>query len=284
MSAVEDYLDELRRLLQVRGSVRRRLLGECRDHLEESAAAVGPTEAVRRFGDAAEIAASLDAEVATRRAQRATLASAVGVIAVGGSTLVVLNSTTAATTGSIGWAVTFFAAAQVAVVSLVLAVVQAGALRGRPASAGEVSLLCARNGCALLAASVTLFAAAGAVPGHGAAVLILGGPVLAALAATSVLRARSVIRGYRRPGDRPVRSPLTDLGAFTHLSLPEVGPGRLLVPTAFVAAVAAFARDRAEHSAMPAALTTAGVEIVLVVLGMALLGPALGLRARWHHL
>ncbi|WP_279538208.1 hypothetical protein [Allobranchiibius sp. CTAmp26] len=42
MTAVDDYLDELRRLLQVRGAMRRRLLKECRDHLVDSAAVDGP--------------------------------------------------------------------------------------------------------------------------------------------------------------------------------------------------------------------------------------------------
>ncbi|MBO1756707.1 hypothetical protein [Allobranchiibius sp. CTAmp26] len=239
---------------------------------------------MRRFGDAAGIAAALDAEVATRRAQRSTFATIIGAFAVAGSTLVVLNSTTAATTGSIGWAVTFFAAAQVAAVSLALATLQALGLRGRQATAGEVALLCRRNGCALLAAAVALFAAAGAVPGHGPAALILGGPFLAALAMVGVLRTRSVIRAYRHAADRPVRSPLADLSAATHLSLPQVGAGRLLLPTALIAAAAAFGRDRAEHAAVPAALMSAGVEVALVILGLALLGPALGLRARWHRL
>ncbi|MDQ2781393.1 MAG: hypothetical protein M3Y26_02490 [Actinomycetota bacterium] len=282
MTTIDDYLHRLQRLLHVRGRMRRRLLTECRDHLQDASAQYGPEEAVRRFGTAEDIAASLNTEVAARQAQHATVATVLGVLAVAGSTLALLHSSDTGATAPAGWAIAFFAAAQTAAVCAALATLQAAALRRRHTTAPDVALLCRRNACALVAAGVTLFAAGGAVPGQGSPVLLLAGPVLAAMAGLSVLGTRSIIRGLPAARQLRVRSPLTDLGTLSGLTLPHVQPARLLPPTIVVASVTAFVWDHADHGTFATALTTAGIQAMLVVLGFLLLGPALGLRPRRH--
>lgn len=282
MKAIDDYLHQLQRLLHVRGRMRRRLLTECRDHLQDASAQYGPEEAVRRFGTAREIAASMNTEVAAHRARHATIATVLGVLAVGGSTLALLHASDTGAIAPVGWAIVFFAAAQVAALCAALAVLQALALRRRRTTAQDVALLCRRNGTALLAAGITLFAAGGAVPGHGSAVLLLVGPAVATVAGLSVARTRSIIRGLLTARPPLVRSPLTDLAALTGLTLPDVRPARLLLPTVVVASTAAFLWDHQDQGTFASGLTTAGVQAMLVVLGFLLLGPGLGLRPRPH--
>ena len=129
MTAVDEFLHELEKALHIRGRSRRRLLVECREHLTESSAAFGTQEAIRRFGSAAELARAFEMEVAARRARRATAVSAVGVVGVGGSALAMVNAADAHASAPLGWAVVFFGAAQVSAVSLVLALLQAAAMR-----------------------------------------------------------------------------------------------------------------------------------------------------------
>jgi hypothetical protein len=278
MSAVDDYLRQLQGLLHVRGPMRRRVLGECGDHLRDASAQYGPNESVRRFGPAQEIAASVNTEVAARRAQRATAATAVGVLAVGASTLSLLHASGDGATAPVGWAVLFFAAAQVAALCTVLGVLQAIACRRQPSTAQEVALLCRRNGCALLAAGITMVAAGGAVPGRGWAVLLLAGPVLGVLAALGVLSARLIIRGHPAARQPLVCSPVHDLATLSGIPLPGLRPTRLLLLTVAVAAAAAFLWDHQDHGTPASALTTASIQAALVVLGFLILGPALGLR------
>lgn len=280
MSAIDDYLNQLQRLLHVRGPLRRRLLTECRDHLHDAAGECGPEEAVRRFGAPEEIAASLNTEVAARRAQRATVASVLGVLAVGGSTLVLLHASDTVATAPVGWAIAFFAAAQVAAACVALASLQAFALRRQHTTAQDVALLCRRNTYALLAAGITMFAAGAAVPGRGSAVLLLAGPILAAVAGLIVGGTRAIVRGLPTSRQPLVRSPLTDLGTALRASVPEVRANRLLIPTIIVASATAFAWDNADHGSFTSALIGAGIQALLVVLGFLLLGPPLGLRAR----
>lgn len=284
MRAVDDYLDQLQRLLHVRGRLRRRLLSECRDHPQDASEQYGPEEAVRRFGTAQEIAASMNIDIAAHRAQRATIATILGVLGAGGSTLALLHASDAGARAPVGWAIVFFTAAQVAAVCLGLGALQAVALRRRATpTAQDVALLCRRNGCALLAAATTLFAAGGAVPGQGSVMLLLAGPLVAAVAALTVLRTRFIIRGL--PGVRRplVCSPVMDLSTLTGLTLPDFRPAKLLLPTVVVASAAAFVWDHQEQGTFNSALTTAGIQAVLVVLGFLLLGPTLGLRPQWHR-
>jgi hypothetical protein len=259
MSAVDDYLRQLQGLLHVRGPMRRRVLGECGDHLRDASAQYGPNESVRRFGPAQEIAASVNTEVAARRAQRATAATAVGVLAVGASTLSLLHASGDGATAPVGWAVLFFAAAQVAALCTVLGVLQAIACRRQPSTAQEVALLCRRNGCALLAAGITMVAAG-------------------VLAALGVLSARLIIRGHPAARQPLVCSPVHDLATLSGIPLPGLRPTRLLLLTVAVAAAAAFLWDHQDHGTPASALTTASIQAALVVLGFLILGPALGLR------
>jgi hypothetical protein len=121
--SIEEYLGELRECLQVRGTPSRRFLRECRDHLADAAAERGEKWAVGAFGEAAEIAAAFDAEVATRLALRSTVATVAAVLGVGGSTLTLIHAALPTAGGPAGWAVTFFVAAQLAGVSVALAAV-----------------------------------------------------------------------------------------------------------------------------------------------------------------
>jgi hypothetical protein len=108
---------------------------------------------VRAFGPVAEIAAAFDAEVATRRGLRSRLATAVGVLAVAGSTLALIHGASSAAQAPIGWAIAFFVAAQVAGVAATLAALQALAARHTTMAPAQLALLARRNGCALLAAA-----------------------------------------------------------------------------------------------------------------------------------
>src|SRR5436853_7319792 len=168
MSAIDAYLAELSAALHVRGSARRRFLRECRDHLIDAASERGPEQAVRAFGQPSEIAAEFDAEVASARGLRSTLASAAAVLATGGSTLALIHAAPHAQAAT--WAVVvFFVAAQLAAVAGGLALIQALVLRRSTMAPADLALLSRRNACALVAAGLTMFSAGAAVPGRGSA-------------------------------------------------------------------------------------------------------------------
>jgi hypothetical protein len=280
VSAVERYLSELGVALHVRGSVRRRFLRECRDHLADAAAERGEQAAVRAFGPAPEIAAALDAEVASRRGARSTFATVAGVLATGGSTLALIHASTPGATAPVWWAITFFVAAQLAAVSAGLALMQALVLRGLTMAAADAMLLARRNGCALVAAGVTMFSAGAAVPGEGSAVLLLIGPALVCVALIAVLRARSLARRLHGAEAPVVRPPLEDLGRLIRLPVPSLEDRTLLAVTTGVAAAAAFVRDLGEHATAGGAVLTAGLEAMAVVACFVVFGAALGLRHR----
>ena len=280
MTAAERHLAELSKALAVRGKARRRFLRECRDHLADAAAEVGEEEAVRRFGPPAEVAAAFDLEVAAGRGLRSTAVTAAAVLATGGSTLALIHAATPGATAPAGWAVVFFVAAQLAAVAAALAVVQALALRRAPAAPGDVRLLARRNACAVAAAAATMFAAGAALPGHGSAALLLAGPLLLLAAAAGVLRTGRLSRRIAGATGVPVRAPLDDLRRLTCLALPSLSAWQLLTLTAWLAAAAAFVRDRAEHASVGGALITAGLEAVAVVACFVVLGPTLGLWRR----
>jgi uncharacterized membrane protein len=280
LNAIDRYLAEVGSALQVRGAARRRFLRECRDHLLDAAAESCETQAVRSFGPPREIAAAFDREIVTRRGVRAASAAVAGIVAIGASTLVLINSAAPLAAAPTTWTVTFFVAAQVAAVCAVLTSLQALAMRRLPASPADVRLLSRRGWCGLVAAGVTMFSAAAGVPGQGPAALLLGGPVLACLATVSVLRSQSLARRIDGTQALAVRSPLDDLRLVTGLPVPSLGIGRLLALTTCFAAAAAFIRDRAEHASASQALLTAGIEALAVVACFAGLGRALALWRR----
>jgi hypothetical protein len=273
-------MTELAAELHVRGAVRRRLLRECRDHLAEAAAERGEEEAVRAFGPPQAVAAAFDAEVAARRGVRSTFTTVAGVLATGGSTLALIHASSANATAPAWWAIAFFVAAQVAGLTAGLALVQALVLRRSTMPPPELVLLVRRNGCALVAAGVTMFSAAAALPGHGSAVLILAGPALVCVAMVAVLRARSLARRLDSSGALAARPPLKDLSRLIRLPVPSLDARRLLLVTTCVAAAAAFVRDRGEHATVTGASVTAGIEAMAVVGCFFVLGPALGLWRR----
>jgi hypothetical protein len=278
---VERYLVELSAALRVRGGPRRRFLRECRDHLQDAAAERGEADAVRAFGAPAEIAAAFDAEVAARRGLRATSLAVAAVLATGGSTLALIHSAAPGAAAPAAWAAVFFIAAQLAAVAAGLALLQALASRRTAVAPADAALLARRNGTALVAAGLTMFAAGAAVPGQGSAELLLAGPALLCVALVAVVRARSLARrlaGARVPA---VRSPLDDLARLTGLELPRLP---LLPVVTCLAAAAAFVRDRAEAGSVANALLVAGIEAVAVVACFALLGRPLGLRAATRQL
>jgi uncharacterized membrane protein len=277
---IDEYLAELADALHVRGAVRRRFLRECRDHLADAAAERGEREAVRAFGPPPEIAAAFDTEVAARRGVRSTFATAAAVLATGGSTLALIHAAAANATAPAWWAIAFFVAAQVAAVATGLALVQALVLRRSTMAPAEVVLLARRNGCALVAAGVTMFSAGAAVPGRGSAAVLLAGPVFACVALGAVLRARSLAHRLDGAGALAVRPPLEDLRRVSRLPVPLLDARRLLLLTACVAAAAAFARDRVEHGALGEAFALASIEGIAVVACYFVLGPALGLWRR----
>jgi hypothetical protein len=280
VTAIDGYMRELDAALHVRGAARRRFLAECREHLVDAAAARGKGEAVRTFGPPVEVASAFDAEVAARRGARSAFATVAGVLATGGSTLALIHASPATAAAPTAWTIAFFVAAQVAVVAAGLALLQALVMRRSYASPSEVRLLVRRNGCALVAAAVTMFSAGAAAPGHGSALLLLAGPALACVAFVAVSRVRRLARRLDASNASSYRSPLADIRRLTRLPIPLLGTRQLLLATVAMAAAAAFARDRAEHAAVGQAIVTAGVEVVAVLVCFVVLGRPLGLWRR----
>lgn len=284
MSAVDDFLEELETTLHVRGRSRRRLVDECRDHLEEASAAHGPEEAVRRFGTAAELSRTFEVEVATRRALRATAVSVLGVLGVAASAFAMLNAAEAGVSAPVRWALVFFGAAQASAVSLLLAVLRAAAMRGETGSPADVALLCRRNAMALGFALLTLFALGAAVPGQTTTWSVLSGPVIALVATAGLARVRSLARMLDPHPAGVVRTPLSDVTALAghapHAPGPEwhAHPAALLVPTVVIAMAAAFAWDLLDHGTVAASGLAAAIEAAMTLAGFVFLGRALGLR------
>lgn len=285
MSAVDDFLSELRAALHVRGRARRRLLSECGAHLEESSAAHGPEEAVRRFGAAADLARGFELEIATRRALLATLLSGAGVLAVAASTLAVIHAADSGMSAAIGWVVLFFGAAQVSAVALALALLRAAVMRGETGTPADVALLCRRNGAALGFAFLTMFAAGAAVPGQGPAWQILAGPLVALVAVASVVRAWWLVRRLDPHPARVLRPPLVDVAALVSpfVDVREVAgrlrSGAVLAGTVVVAMAAAAAWDLLDQGTVATSAVAAAIEAGLTVAGFVLLGRLLGLHA-----
>ena len=217
---------------------------------------------------------------ARRRLLRECRDHLAGVLATGGSTLALIHAASANATAPVWWAIAFFVGAQVAGVALVLALVQALVLRRSTMAAADVALLARRNGCALVAAGVTILSAGAAVPGRGSAVLILAGPLLVCAAMVAVLRARALARRLDGAGALAVRPPLEDLGRLAGLPFASLDARRLLLITTCIAAAAAVVRDRVEQGHVGEALVAAGIEGTAVVACFLVLGPALGL---WHR-
>jgi hypothetical protein len=242
-----------------------------------------PSPAVGRFGSAADLARSFDTEIAARRAVRATVASIVGVVAVGASTVSLLNGADRLATAEAVWVVVFFASAQTAIVSMLLATLRAAAMRHRPATPADTALLCRRNFSAMAFSATAMFAAGAAVPGHATAGSVLVGPAATALAAIFIGRARSMARRLEPHPDRPVRAPLSDVLAIVNRSASEsdlrqpFSPVGLLIPTVVTATLGAFIWDHLDRGTTHTSFTAAGIEATLTLLGFLLLGPVLGL-------
>ena len=278
MTAVADYLQDLDHRLRVRGRARNRFLHECRDHLLDASTTYGEHEAIRRFGPAEHVADEFDLDMVDKRSVHSAVMAVIAVLALGVSTVALINAADPHASAVPVWAVIFFGAAQAAGVSVVLAVVQLSAQRRREASPSDVALLARRSSWGLLFALLTLVAGAGAVPGHGAGLPVLVGVSLAMLAAILMIRTRMLLRRFG-DGHRLVRSPLADLGMALGKRVVDPSPAGLLLTTVAVAVMAAFVWDQLDFGTLASSLTAAVVEAVLIVLGFLVLGPSLGLRA-----
>lgn len=289
MNAVDRYLDELGAVLRVRGRRRRRFVQECRDHLVDASAAYGADVAVRRFGTAADVARGFEVEVAVGRARAATVLVTAAVLAVGASTLVMVNAAAPNVSAPIAWRVVFFAAAQSAAVAMVLALLRAAALRSEAGTPAEVALLCRRGWLALGSAALTMFAAGGGVPGQAAAWRIVLGPVVAVVAATALVRAGRLARRHGSGHERAVRAPLVDLVSLARgtaaVPAPQwvARPSLILVPSLPASAVAAFWWSYLDHGTAPGSAAVAGVEAACVLVGFVALGRPLGLYPMPHR-
>jgi hypothetical protein len=288
VNETERYLADLAAELRTTGRLRRRFLEECAGHLADAAAEHGEHAAVARFGPAAQVAAALDAETATRRGLRATALAAAAVGTTAFSTLALIHSATPGPTAPALLAALFFVSAQVSAVAVTCAVVQAVAHRRERLSPPSLALLARRNAAALVAAGLTMFAAGAALPGKGSPAALLAGPLLALAALVAVARARQLAR--RLPGGRArvAHSPVADVFG---LPLPAVVvrlvawldpvryPARGCAVVAALAALGALERDLGEGASFAGASATGLVELAAVVACFAALGPALGLRA-----
>jgi hypothetical protein len=215
-----------------------------------------------------------------RRGVWSTFTTVGAVLTTGGSTLALIHVSSPGADAPAVWALAFFVAAQLAGVSAALALAQALVLRRSTMPAADLMLLARRNGCALVAAGVTMFSAGAALPGRGAAVLLLAGPGLVCVALVAVLRARSLARRLEGSDTPALRPPLEDLGRLIRLPVPALDNRTLLPVATFVAAAAAFLRDLGEHATAHGALITAGIEAMAVVGCFVVFGAALGVRDR----
>ncbi|GAB4001889.1 HAAS signaling domain-containing protein [Nocardioides ultimimeridianus] len=259
--SVDAYLRELSAALRVRGRARRRVLAECRDHLEESALVHGEEGAAARFGPAAELAAAFDAEVAVRRARVATPATLLGVTAIGASTLVLIHSADPGVSGVPVWAAVFFLAAQGSAATAGLALLTTIAGRRAPATSSYAARLRRCHLAALALALLTMLAAGAAVPGRAPAAELLAGPVVALVAVALALRTRRLTRGA---------APAPAIRV----------PAPLLVATALLAGAAATTWDHLDHGSIASSATAGAVEMAAALAGLLVLGPALGVRRR----
>ena len=291
MNEIDRWLTELRRDLRVGGAARRRIVAECAEHLRESAARHGETEAVARFGRPAEIAEGFNVELGAHRSRWATVFAAIALVAAAAATIHLAHEGPQHLEAPWPVALVFFVAAQVAAVALGSAVAQAVRWRTRTASPGELVLQSRRTAVAVVAGALTLGAAAVSVTG-GSDVgwVVAGGFVLLAGAGWAALRARRLL-GAATPS--PV-TPLDDAAALL-ASVPLAGalaarvrdlldpvrhPLRCCALVAALAASAAFARNQGERGATAGqSLALAAIEAGAVVACFVVLGPPLGLRA-----
>lgn len=272
---IEDFLREFESELKVRGRARRRVVSECRAHLEDLVADHGPEAAVGAFGDPRPLARMLDVEIAASRAIRATWMTAAAVATTAVSTLALIHSADSGASAPPVWAVAFFAAAQVAATVTAIALLHAARIRRSPASAADTALLARRNRYALIAAGFTMFCAGGALTGNASAAILLAGPALwlaAMLAVTrsSILSSRLTTRGVKAD-----RSPYSDLGELLHIQVPTIGPLAL----ALLAAVGAMVRDSGEAGeTLSKVLVVGAIEAGLVLAAYLAMRRPLGLR------
>ncbi len=213
---------------------------------------------------------------------RATLTTVIGVGAVAASTVAMLQQTDPHAPRQLGWAIAFFAFAQVSGVCLGLAVLLASALRYRNPTPGEVAVLGRRNAFALGFSLMTQFAAAAAVPGRAPAWVVLGGPAIALVALVVVVRAYALARRVDRKDVLSSCAPLSDVVTLLRRSDADVASTwksqvAVLSVTTALAGAAAFAWDQLDQGTGASSRATAGIECVFVLAGFALLGPVLGL-------
>jgi len=283
MTAIDDYMHELESALHVGGREKHRFLVECHDHLVYASAADGPAAAIHRFGSPSDLASSFDTEISVRRGLSATVATAVGVVAVAASTWAMLQQTDPHASRVLVWAIVFFACAQTSAACLGLAVLRAGALRYEEAvQVREVAVLDRRNALALVFALLTQFAAAAALPGRAPAWVVLGGPAIALLALICVGRVHALARRVNKPEGNPRagHAPLIDLVTLVGRSPANMtstwkSQSLVLSATTVAAVAAAFSWNRLDHGTVAGSQTVAGTEGVFVLMGFVLLGPAL---------
>ena len=204
-------------------------------------------------------------------------------LATGGSTLALINAASPGATAPIGWTVAFFVAAQLTAVTAGLALLQALVLRRAPMTPADAMLLARRNGCALVAAGVTMFSAGAARPGSRPP-RSSSSPARRSSASRwspCCAHGRSLAGSPARTHPPCGRRSRTS-GASPASPCPRPQPTLLLVTTA-VAAAAAFARDLGEHATAGGAFVTASVEAMAVVGCFAVFGAALGLRHAEHR-
>jgi hypothetical protein len=273
---IEGYVTLLSASLRVRGRARKRFLAECRDHLRDLVDDVGAEAAVIAFGKPEVVAALFDAEVATSRSVRSVWSAAVGVIAVGCSTLALISSADTTAQPTLPWSIAFFAFAQVSAVAMAIALIHAIRIRHSASSPADAALLCRRTTLALIAAALTMFAAGGALAGQGDARLLLAGPAIAIAAGVVVAHASRHIRRLEGSRARTDRSPFIDLSALTKRPISTLRP----TTVAAAAGLAAVARDRGElGSTLRGSLFLGVTEAGLVLIAYIVLRAPLGLRA-----
>jgi hypothetical protein len=296
-----DFLTEVASRLDevgVRGAAARRVLAEVRDHLEEAGPDADPAS---RFGDAAEFAHAVAAELATAGTRRATFTT-FAALALAGIGLV---TSFALVDAAGGWPDVFagridavgplsglamFLLAQVSFVCGCLALVAALRLR-RPAVVGreELRLLRRRSAVALAAAAASLAALAlyalnfrGQLAPWWTWVTIAGciavGLLLCVAAVSLARSARPVAASGGSAGDVFVDlAPVFGLPLVRSLQLPRHPWRFALVCAAVVAIVGLGGGWYAEGDPGPA-LALAALEGTALLVCFAALGRPLGLR------
>lgn len=222
---ISAYLDSLSAELRVPARVRRRILAEARDHLEEAiAAGRGEREAVEAFGDPRELAVRFHEELASATARRASVRTAVLMV----SFIVAMALAALGRRYDFPFGIVVWFGAQLAVVAGALGFARWFRYRSElQVPADRLADVYRANGLAVACVAVVALAeGVDALIGGEPAVAIVSGVVLVGALAAARSVAQAIARARVVPAAAPREDALDDLRALSRLALagaPRIG-------------------------------------------------------------